>query len=47
MKCNHDKKIGEACTGNKEYVPNFRLASHAHYLEPDVLEQTILGVILC
>jgi hypothetical protein len=20
MKCNHDKKIGEACTGNKEYV---------------------------
>jgi len=44
MKCNHDKKIGEACTGNKEYVPNLRLAIHGHSLGLVLSEKTILGL---
>jgi hypothetical protein len=46
LKCNHDKKIGEACTGNKEYVSNFRLASHGLNLELVLSEKTIPGATL-
>jgi hypothetical protein len=42
MKCNHDKKIGEACTGNKEYVPNFRHTSYGRNSELVLSEKTII-----